>query len=173
MNTKEAAVLIRQMVRHHFPTTKFSVRTRYFAGGSSIDVRWTDGPAQFRVDDIVNPVCGRGFNAMDDSTYVIPGTFRFLGQDYERCFCFIGTSRTIDRYAEREAAALARVRELFSPVDPGEDSTRAQRLLHQCDIWKGDVHWPETDSLTVDWASWGGARRDALRQLSNTEGATP
>ena len=44
----DTAKLIRATLKAKFPGIKFSVRSSRYAGGSSIDVRWNDGPGQRR-----------------------------------------------------------------------------------------------------------------------------
>lgn len=46
---------IRTELKRAFPKTVFSVKTRRFAGGDAIDVRWADGPT----DDVVGAIVGR------------------------------------------------------------------------------------------------------------------
>lgn len=74
ISTKEAAAMIRAALKVQFPAAKFSVRMKSFAGGSSIDVDWTDGPTQARVKQITRPFEQKGFDGMTDSTtYGDPG----------------------------------------------------------------------------------------------------
>ena len=42
--TTECAKLIRLALKEEFPGTKFSVKSRKYSMGSSIDIAWTDGP---------------------------------------------------------------------------------------------------------------------------------
>ena len=56
-DTVETAKLIRKALKAKFPGVKFSVRSRKYAGGSSIDVVWTDGPAAKAVDKKRPGVC--------------------------------------------------------------------------------------------------------------------
>jgi hypothetical protein len=56
------------MLRHHFPDSKFAVRTSYFAGGSSIEVQQTGGdPVETRnVSVLVKPLSCRSFDPTND-----------------------------------------------------------------------------------------------------------
>lgn len=69
IDTAEAAKMLRPQLKKAFPSVKFSVRISRYAGGSAIDVRWTDGPT----DDQVSAVCagfrGNRFDGMDDLEY--------------------------------------------------------------------------------------------------------
>jgi hypothetical protein len=49
----EAAKLIRKELKQAFPPIKFSVISRSYAGGSSIDVSWTNGPTFDQVNSII------------------------------------------------------------------------------------------------------------------------
>jgi hypothetical protein len=66
-DTAGTAVLIREALKKAFPTTKFSVRSSTFAGGSSVDISYTDGPAYAAVDAICDEFQYGDFNSMDDS----------------------------------------------------------------------------------------------------------
>jgi hypothetical protein len=68
-STKETAQMIRAALKKNFPGTKFSVRTSYFAGGSAVDIGWTDGPTTKAVDAVVGPYQGDGFDGMIDMSY--------------------------------------------------------------------------------------------------------
>jgi len=45
----EAAAETRAFLRARWPLTKFSVRSKRYSGGSSVDVSWVDGPTQSEV----------------------------------------------------------------------------------------------------------------------------
>jgi hypothetical protein len=61
-----AAKNIRQELKRAFPGVKFRVKTSRFAGGDSIDVRWTDGPNSKQVEEIVDKYKAGSYNGMDD-----------------------------------------------------------------------------------------------------------
>lgn len=67
--TAEVAKMVRRKLAEQFPSVKFSVRSSQFAGGSSIDVKWTDGPTTKAVDAIVMPYKSTGFDGSIDMTY--------------------------------------------------------------------------------------------------------
>lgn len=69
IDTPEAAKLIRKALKAAFPATKFSVRSQRYSGGSSIDVRWTDGPSGKAVKAITDQFQGSGFDSMIDLKY--------------------------------------------------------------------------------------------------------
>ena len=62
----ETAKLVRKQLKASFPEFKFSVKTSKYAGGSSINVAWTDGPAAPSVDEVIGHYCGASFDGMTD-----------------------------------------------------------------------------------------------------------
>lgn len=55
-DNKITAQNIRNTLKAEFPTVKFSVRCApAYSGGSAIDVEWTDGPTEKRVDALLAP----------------------------------------------------------------------------------------------------------------------
>lgn len=71
IDTVIQAKLIRAQLKKNFPATKFSVKSSRYAGGSSIDIRWTNGPTQKEVDAITDPFSGGGFDGMIDLAYSV------------------------------------------------------------------------------------------------------
>ena len=57
---------LRAQLRARWPGVKFSVRTDRYAGGSSLDVRWTDGPTVDQVDAIAKRYRAGSFDGMTD-----------------------------------------------------------------------------------------------------------
>ena len=66
-NTAQTAELIRQALKAEFPGIKFSVRSETFAGGSAVDVRWTDGPTAKDVEAVTDRFEMGTFDGMTDS----------------------------------------------------------------------------------------------------------
>jgi hypothetical protein len=71
---------IRRELKRAFPETKFSVRSRSYSGGCSIDINWTDGPTSEEVEKITSKYQEGSFNGMEDiyeysSTNVWPDVF--------------------------------------------------------------------------------------------------
>lgn len=64
----ETAKKIRKALKDAFPGVKFSVRTRTYSMGSTVDVEWTDGPSEGRVSDVVRRFKSMSFDGRDDST---------------------------------------------------------------------------------------------------------
>jgi hypothetical protein len=73
LTAAEAAKLIRGDLKKAFPETKFTVRCRNYAGGSSVDVSYTDGPPSAIVTPIAEQYGKRGHDGSDDSTYYVSG----------------------------------------------------------------------------------------------------
>lgn len=66
LTVAETAKLVRQTLAKHFPNTKFSVRSKSYSGGASIDISWTDGERAKVVEAIVKGFEGRSFDGMND-----------------------------------------------------------------------------------------------------------
>lgn len=66
LSVTEVAKLIRRDLKQMFPHTKFSVRSEKYAGGSSIDIRWVDGPAEKVVGRLVGYYRGKDFDGSID-----------------------------------------------------------------------------------------------------------
>jgi hypothetical protein len=69
IDTAEQAVLIRQALKKNFPGTKFSVRIDRYSMGSSVYVKWTDGPTSKNVDAVIGVYDGKRFDGMTDLSY--------------------------------------------------------------------------------------------------------
>jgi hypothetical protein len=66
IDTADCAKLVRKALKEHFPGVKFSVRTDRYSMGSSVDVRWTDGPTAAMVEARVKRFGGADFDGMID-----------------------------------------------------------------------------------------------------------
>jgi hypothetical protein len=71
LTTTETAKLVRAALREAFPDGRFSVRSSYYSGGSSIHVSYVDGPSREKVDAVVDRFSGRGFDGSIDLSYYI------------------------------------------------------------------------------------------------------
>lgn len=61
-----AAKEIRAILKKKFPAIKFSVNSQNYSGGSSINVKWIDGPMAEKVEALVMKYQYGSFNAMED-----------------------------------------------------------------------------------------------------------
>ncbi|HLY24365.1 MAG TPA: LPD29 domain-containing protein [bacterium] len=66
LSTAETAKMLRKALAHQFPGVRFSVRSKVYSGGSSIDVSWTDGPRAKAVEHIARHYEGATFDGMID-----------------------------------------------------------------------------------------------------------
>jgi len=64
--TAGTAQLIREALKVAFPGIKFSVTSDTFAGGSSVDIRYTDGPRWREVQAVTDQFGSGHFNSMED-----------------------------------------------------------------------------------------------------------
>ena len=62
----ETAKLVRGALKKAFPGQKFSVRSKTYSGGASIDVSYTDGPTAVEVERVVGKFSGADFDGMID-----------------------------------------------------------------------------------------------------------
>lgn len=65
-STTETAKFIRETLKTQFPAIKFSVRSKSYSGGSSIDIRWADGATEAEVEPFVSKFAGATFDGMQD-----------------------------------------------------------------------------------------------------------
>lgn len=66
ISATDTAKMLRRALKSEFPGVKFSVRTSKYAGGASIDIRWTDGPTEAQVKRIADLYQGATFDGMRD-----------------------------------------------------------------------------------------------------------
>jgi hypothetical protein len=62
----DTAKLVRAALKKEWPTIKFSVRSDTYAGGASIDIKWTDGPTDAMVGRVTSKFAGATFDGMID-----------------------------------------------------------------------------------------------------------
>jgi hypothetical protein len=71
IDTADVAKIIRYRLAVTFPATKFTVRISRYAGGSSIDIGWLDGPTVKAVDALTGAYASHGFDGSIDMQYSI------------------------------------------------------------------------------------------------------
>lgn len=69
LSCAETAKLVRKALRAEFPGIKFSVRSKTYSGGASINVGWIDGPTIKQIDTVTGPYTGGRFDGMIDMAY--------------------------------------------------------------------------------------------------------
>lgn len=62
----DTARLVRAALKEAFPAVRFSVRSKTYSGGASINVEWTNGPSGADVKAIVGRFEGSYFDGMTD-----------------------------------------------------------------------------------------------------------
>lgn len=86
LSCAETAKRLQVALKEAFPTVKFSVRSRTYAGGASIDVCWTDGPTSKRVQAVCDRFKGATFDGMADlksyQTHLVDGQPIHYGADF-------------------------------------------------------------------------------------------
>ncbi|MBA4192508.1 MAG: hypothetical protein C0467_31460 [Planctomycetaceae bacterium] len=84
---RRAAENIRRELKRKFPGVKFSVTSDSFAGGNSIDVKWTDGPTERDVKAIAYRHSAGSFDGSTDSYNYAENVFgELFGQSkYVNC----------------------------------------------------------------------------------------
>ncbi|MDE2980843.1 MAG: hypothetical protein OXU74_06575 [Gemmatimonadota bacterium] len=90
----DTAKLVRAALKRKFPDVRFSVRCDRYSGGSSIDVRWTNGPRERDVDAVIGVYAGQGFDGMTDSRYY---NGAWLHEDGSASVRRTGSNATADR----------------------------------------------------------------------------
>lgn len=62
----EAAKMIRRELKEAFPGIKFTVRSKTYSGGDSVNVSWFNGPTQTDVEDVIKKYQQGHFDGMYD-----------------------------------------------------------------------------------------------------------
>jgi len=138
IGTTDIAKIIREMLKKAYPETKFSVRSSKYAGGSSIDIRWTDGPTEDQVKAKTGYFQGADFDGMQDlKTY--RGEREWQGEMVHFSVDFIFTKRAYSEAmlraaAEKEAArfGMATPEILVSTYDSGAYMNSQTRPNNSC-----------------------------------------
>lgn len=87
----DVAKLVRAKLKATYPTVKFSVKSERYAGGSSIDVSWVDGPTTKETEALIGMYHGATFDGMidlkshHDTTDPDTGELVHYGNDYIFC----------------------------------------------------------------------------------------
>ncbi len=113
LSCADTAKLVREVLKAEFPGTKFSVRSKNYAGGASIDIGYTDGPPSREVEAACNHLRASDFNAMEDLKEYRGGTLFADGDEFEQVHYgadYISARREFS--ADVEDAAKARIVEL-------------------------------------------------------------
>lgn len=107
MDATEVAKVARRELRKAFAGTKFYVRTSKYAGGSSLRVRWVDGPTKDAVDEIVGWMHGGSFDGMTDSMSYHDSVLFGEKVTFGNSFIFLNREISVDLFKEAVAAVAA------------------------------------------------------------------
>lgn len=66
LSVAETAQMLRVALKSAFPGVVFSVRSKSYSGGASINVSWTDGPTDADVSRVTSLYAGASFDGMVD-----------------------------------------------------------------------------------------------------------
>ncbi len=66
LSCAQTAALVRKALKERFPSIPFSVRSKTYSGGASIDIGWTDGPTSKQVEEVTHRFEGASFDGMID-----------------------------------------------------------------------------------------------------------
>ena len=70
--TTEVAIIIRSILKTNFKDYNFSVRSKSYAGGSSINISWTNGPTHKEVDSLVKHLQSVSHMDITDLVHHVP-----------------------------------------------------------------------------------------------------
>jgi len=116
-STADTAKRVRKALKHYFPGVTFSVRSKVYSGGASIDVRWTDGPRTQAVERIAKAYEGADFDGMIDlkthhSTVIVdangPREVQF-GADFVFCTREVSNEQVLMEQAQAIIAARCHI----------------------------------------------------------------
>jgi hypothetical protein len=124
ISTTDTAKLIRTALKGAFPGSKFAVRSSKYAGGSSIDVHWENGPTTKQVEAVVGHFHGSDFDGMVDLKSRMPG--RPYQNDY--IFCSRELSEEVKK-SERELVAKEYGIDPFLIEHPNHYDPKAKEVL--------------------------------------------
>lgn len=103
----ETAKKIRKVLKEQFPGVKFSVRSSSYSMGSSIDVRWTDGPMEEEVAPVVDRFSSASFDGYNDSEKL--HGYEWEGKHYSGAK-YIFAQRTLSPELRARLTAIAEAR---------------------------------------------------------------
>jgi hypothetical protein len=137
----ETAALLRADLKRAFPGIKFRVRSSTYSGGSSIDVRWVDGPRRVVVEQVAKRYAGGSFDGMTDSMSYHP--IEIDGQPRRTLTDFVFCERSVTDFDGKATAAGVMIRERCSYM-PGTVASAdrfgnfwiddlARGMAHDCD----------------------------------------
>ncbi|MES1979750.1 MAG: LPD29 domain-containing protein [Pseudomonadota bacterium] len=140
----DTAKLIRQALKESFPGIKFSVTSKTYSGGASINVGWIDGPNDAQVQAVAGIFSGAYFDGQTDykgSTYaLVDGIQTRFGADFiffNRRDSDAAVQRAIDRVSRDYAGNFA----ARSIAPPAVADYRSGDLYTVYPMDAGDSYW--------------------------------
>ncbi|MFB8426434.1 LPD29 domain-containing protein [Priestia megaterium] len=141
----ETAKKIKKELKKAFPKMKFSVTSSKYAGGSSVYVKWIDGPMDEEVKSITNKFKGASVDITDmkvSKSYEYEGKF-YNGAD------FVNTSRKLS--TEYKAKIVAHAKTIYEGLNEYEFGyyqklINAEKDLLQSESNSIENHFEEKES---------------------------
>lgn len=150
ISTNDTTKLVRQAVKDTFksewPDIKFSVRSDKYAGGSSVDVRWIDGPPRREVEAVIKQFEGSTFDTMQDMK--LSRQTLVAMED--------GSIRQVHYGPDHVFAHRSVSEELLTELEPHIQQNGFTRGNEQCDVCMKLM--PEGNCYTADVSSGGSER---------------
>lgn len=128
-----AAKAIREELKGLFPTVKFSIRSRRFSMGNSVEISWTDGPTDKEVSEVVGKYEAGSFDPMQDM-YVYDNRNNGLPQAK-----YVNTQRTLS-----EAFRAVITADLANRYDV--DFSDNQAVFYKFAMWPEAVIWKQAET---------------------------
>lgn len=130
----DTAKKIRVALKAAFPHVKFSVRSDSYSMGSSVNVKWTDGPTEGQVEKIA---CQHESIDRDQATgEILSGGNRFV-------HCNRSLSDRVKKYGEMRAASIGGWHDKYEQERHGWDVSRRTEV--------------RPDGQLLEWAKFGGS----------------
>lgn len=124
ISVADTAKLVRSALKESFPGVKFSVRSHSYAGGASINVRYTDGPAPALVEAVAGAFAGSYFDGSIDYKGVCSHRLDGASVRFQADFIFVNR----DLSDELRARLVRRVAKRYGIEILSEDAELAAEL---------------------------------------------
>ena len=149
LSAADSAAAIRSELRVAFRGVKFFVRSRRYAGGASVDVRWTDGPTAAAVDAVVDRWRGADVDAGDDSVRHRGGFIAADGRLVRSGADFVSVERHASAHVLHGVVRAMMYAELFP---------RCDRPAVRCGT---SGSWPVVENVAGMWHKYGAGNTPA------------
>jgi len=133
ISCKDTAVLIRAALKENFPGVKFGVTMR--PSGSSIYVKWVDGPATKAVESVVKNYEGASFDGMIDLKSTVTSTFHGKKVNFGSDYVFTSHSYTTGYLAPIVKGVCDKFGQPCWPINESFGSAWISER------WDGDHEW--------------------------------